>query len=218
MAGAAGDGKGQAARLGAEAPVAAARTEHGAEIALPADGHAQRTVDENLQFHTGAFPVDFRDFFQRQFACEHHPAEPGFFQRPHARGSMDARLGGSMQLQFRGALRHQARKAHILHQQGIHRQRAGSPHQRQRIVHFAVEQEGIDGKVNFYIPHVAVFHGGLQPLRIKIGSARAGAEPLRAEVDRVGSGADGGLQAFGRTGRCKDFRLTIHRSSSQKSS
>ena len=46
-------GKGQAAGLGAHAPVAAASPQHGAEVALPGHTHAQRPVDKGLQLDGG---------------------------------------------------------------------------------------------------------------------------------------------------------------------
>ena len=51
MAGAAGGGKGQPAGLGAHAPVAAAASQHGAEIALAGDRHTQRSVDKGFQLY-----------------------------------------------------------------------------------------------------------------------------------------------------------------------
>ena len=51
MPGAAGCGKGQAARLGALPAVSAAAAQYGAEPALARNTHAQRTVYKAFQFY-----------------------------------------------------------------------------------------------------------------------------------------------------------------------
>ncbi len=217
MARAAGRGKRKTARLRALAAVAAARAENGAEIALPAHGHALRAVDEDLQLD-GAGPVDGRDLRQGQLPREHHAPEPGPAKRLRPRGGVDARLGGGVQPKPRRAGAEQPRKAHILHQHGVHGQRAGGLRNPQGVRQLAVRQKRIEREIDPHAARVAVPDGRRQIPGVEVAGPRAGAEPPDAEVDGVRAGPHGRGDAFRRAGRREDFRLTYHRSFFQRSS
>ena len=123
MAGAPRRGKGQAAGLGAQAPVAAAASQQGAEQALPRNGHAQRPVDKALQLD-GAGLVDLLNLPQGHLPGEHGPLRPQVPQQLHPRRGVEAHLGGGVQGQLGRPLPQQREQPHVLHQHGVHRQGA----------------------------------------------------------------------------------------------
>ena len=103
IAGAALHREGQAAGLGALAPVSAAGAKHGAEIALSRDRHAQSAVYEYLQLDGGGV-MDFLDFLQGQLPGKHHSGKAGVIKRGGAGWCVNRHLGGGVQPDFRRRL------------------------------------------------------------------------------------------------------------------
>ena len=75
--------EGQAAELGALAPVGTAAEAGLADVALPAVTDAERSVHEDFERRLRAGLVDAGDVVQREFARQHHLAEACFAQETH---------------------------------------------------------------------------------------------------------------------------------------
>ena len=88
--------EGQAAGLGAQAPVAAASPQHGGEKALAAVTHAQRPMAENLQLHGGA-GAQVRDGIGGQLPGQHHPGHAQVGAGPDPVQAVDGHLGGGVE-------------------------------------------------------------------------------------------------------------------------
>ena len=58
----------------------------------------------------------------------------------------------------------------------------------------AVRDEGIERQVDPHAAHMAVAHRLRQLVQCEIARTCAGIEPLRAQIDRIGTVADGGVQ------------------------
>ena len=109
---------GQAAGLGAHAPVAAAPADDAGHEALPRVAHAQRPVDEHLDLNGGAL-ADIRDVPAGQLPGQHRPghAQPGGLLHPVQ--GVEGHLGGGVQRQVGGALAQRAHQPHVLHQHRV---------------------------------------------------------------------------------------------------
>ena len=100
--------KRQAAGAGTGAAVAAAAAQKGRHIALPADAHAQRAVNETLGLDAAVL-CDVLHLRQAQLPGQHHPGEAQLFQFQCALQAVHAHLGGAVAGQLRGDLSDEGR-------------------------------------------------------------------------------------------------------------
>ena len=131
---------GQAAFLRAVAAVGAAAGVRMANEALAAVGHAQRTVDEELEFRFLHFRGDGADLLQGEFACQYQLREPGILQEPRLLWGANVGLGAGMQLDGRQV---QFQQAHVLNNQGIHAGFVELPGLAPRRFQFVIPQDGV---------------------------------------------------------------------------
>ena len=116
-------GKGQPAGLGTQAPVAAAASQHGTELALPRHGHTQRPVDKAFQLHRAGLP-HFPDLPKAHLPGEHHALGAQLPQQLGPRRGVEAHLGGGVKGQLGRPLPQQGEQPHVLDQHRVHRQGA----------------------------------------------------------------------------------------------
>ena len=69
----------------------------------------------------------------------------------------------------------------------------------------AVRDEGIERQVDPHAAHMAVAHRLRQLVQCEIARTCAGIEPLRAQIDRIGTVADGGVQRIKGPGGGEQF-------------
>ena len=74
-------------------------------------------MNKYFERRVGTIPVNRRNLFQRQFACEHHLTETGLSQKLHFLRRTVIHLRTGMQ---RNGRKLQAGNPHILHDQCIH--------------------------------------------------------------------------------------------------
>ena len=195
---------GQAAGLGALAAVAGAAADDGRHIALAGIAHAQRTVDEDLDAH-GAVAADIGDLLARQLAREHHARKAERGKLAHALERVHRELGGGMQRQLRGDLAGKGRHAEVLHDEGVDACAGRGRDMLRDLRQLAVRDEGIERQVDPHAAHMAVAHRLRQLVQCEIARTCAGIEPLRAQIDRIGTVADGGVQRIKGPGGGEQF-------------
>ena len=148
--------EGQAAGLGAQAPVAAAPTEQRREITLAGYAPAEGAVDKYLQLTAEARAGG--DFLRRHLPGQDHPAKAGFPQPRDPLGSVAGELGGGMQGHLRGGGAQTPGEAPVLHDQRIHPSPAGLFRQAQGVVHLVVLNQGVHGQIHPRPPDMTKSH------------------------------------------------------------
>ena len=189
------DAVGQAAGLGAAAPVAGAAAQHGAHGALAGIAHAKGAVGEDLHLRrAGAY--DGLRVLPGALPGQHHPLAAVGGHLAAAAGGKEAHLGAGVEGQVRQHLAQQVKKAPVLHQHGIHAQAAGLPGRLGGTGQLPVTYEGVEGQKHPYAPLVAVCQGLGKLLVGKILGAAAGVEFPPPKVHGAGARLDGGAQGF----------------------
>ena len=196
---------GQAAGLGAGAPVAAAAPDEGAEFALAGVAHAKGPVAEDL--HLGGAGLAGRGgVLLGALPGDDHPLTAVLIQFPDAAASEHAHLGAGMEGQVRQGLPQQVEKAPVLHQDGVHPQAAGHPGGLQGQGQLPVRQQGVQGQKDPDAPDMAVPDGGGKFLIGEVFGAPAGVEISPAQIHRAAAALDGGPQRLRRSGGGKQFQ------------
>ena len=196
----------QAAGLRALPAIGAAPAPGLRREALAGVRHAQRAVDEDLQFAIGSF-ADGAHFGQRQLARQRDPADAEALRQAHAIGAGDAHLRAAVDFQVgRDLLRH-AHHAHVLHDQGV-RARLGNLRQRARgFVQFVVEDQRVESDVALDAAPVQGRHD-LRQFRQRKPHLGARREVFEPEIHGVRARLDRGAQLWPVSGGTHDFRFT----------
>ena len=115
---------GQAAGLGAGAPVAAAPADQGAHGALATVAHAVGAMDKYFGFNAfqGAYGGDL---FFGHFTGQHHALQAHFPGLQRAVCVVHSHLGAGVERQIRRSGAHSLQHAQILYQYGVHTDCAG---------------------------------------------------------------------------------------------
>ena len=117
---------GQAAGLGAGAPVAAASANEGAHFALAGVAHAESTMAKDLDLgETGL--ADGGGVLPGALPGEDHPLAAVHIDLVGAAGGKDAHLSAGVKGEVRQGLPQQGKQAPVLHQHGVHPETAGRP-------------------------------------------------------------------------------------------
>ena len=117
---------GQAAGLGAGAPVAAASANEGAHFALAGVAHAESTMAEDLDLG-GTGLADGGGVLPGTFPGEDHPLAAIPIDLVGTAGGKDAHLSAGVKGEVRQGLPQQGKQAPVLHQHGVHPETAGRP-------------------------------------------------------------------------------------------
>ena len=174
-----------AAGLGADTAVRAATRELLAQVALPAVAHAQRAVDEELQFAVDG-RADGPDLFERQLPLQHQARKAQGFQFPRPFGRPDGRLRGGVQLH--GRQRH-LKQAQILDDEHIDAGLIQLLHQRLRLRTLLVREERVDGGVDFGAIAVGIAAKAVDVFD-RIAGRRTGAEGWPGDINGIGTAVD----------------------------
>ena len=179
------------------------------QVALAADGHAQRSVAEHLQAHrssvgtrnrvVGDMPVDLGHLLHVQLACQHHHVGP---LRVEAYGLDIADVC------LRGYMHRYAHPAAVTNggdvggDDGGDSGRLGVVHDVVHTVDVGIIQDGVDGQV---CPHAGLVAPGGDGLHVgdrEVGTAAAAhVQSLDAEVDGIRPCVEGRRQRLPRPHR-----------------
>ncbi|CAN3974220.1 Aminopeptidase pepS, partial [Dysosmobacter welbionis] len=146
---------GQAAGLGAAAPVAGATPDQGAHLALAGVAHAQRPVGKDLHFHRAVF-TDRTGVLRRTLPGNDHPLAAVGGDLPGTAGGEQAHLGAGVEGQIRQRPAQQAEQPPVLHQHRVHPQAAGLNGCLQRLGQLPVRHQGVQRQKDPDPPLVAV--------------------------------------------------------------
>ena len=194
----------QAAGLRAVATVGAAPGLRVGNVALAGEGHAQRTVDEELDGRLG-FVGDGADFLQIQLAGQHQLRETGLVEELGPGQGADVGLGAGMQLNRRNIQLHHP---HVLHDQRIDPGVVQLVDQLARRLQLVVMQDGVDGGEDARVIAAGELHqlGDFADLVAGVVS-RTEARP--ADVYGVGAMQDGLPGDLYVAGRAEQFQMVL---------
>ena len=205
-------GEAQAAGLGAEATVAAAASHGGAEVTLAGDAHAQRAVDEHLEFEAGVpcrFP-DGEDFLIGQFPGQDRAGEPKARECPEPFRSHDRHLGGGMEFHAGGSGTDEGGNARVLDDECVDSKFACVFDEVHRQREFLVGDQRVQGQVHFDAPYMAVFDCLRQLLLREVFGVPSGIEVAGAQIDGVGTTFHSSPQSVHAPRGSQDFRPSVH--------
>ena len=195
---------GQAAGLGALAPVAGAGAHHRRKIALAGIAHAQGPVDEDLDLD-GAVAADIGDVLPAQLPGQHHPADAQGRSLLDALQRVDAHLGGGMDRHLGGHLPQQGHQAQILDDKGVHPGPDRRGNDRADLLQLPVRRQGIQREMDLNPPDMAITHSIRQLVQGKVLGVLPGIEGAGAQINRVGSTLDRRAQGVHGTGGRQQF-------------
>ena len=152
-----------------------------ADEALPAVGHAQRAVDEELDHRAVHLGCDRADLVQVQLARQHHLREARVLQEARLGRRADVGLRARVQLQWRQV---ELEQPHVLHDQRVDAGRVQLPGQAPRGLELVVAQDGVQRHEHARVEAVRVAAQALD-LGHRVGRLVARAEAGAADVDRV---------------------------------
>ena len=185
------DPVGQAAGLGAGAPVAAALTHHGAHLALSGVAHTKRAVDKDLDLG-GTAGADLPHLVPVQLPGQHHPFHAQGGGLVGAAQGEQAHLGAGVERHVRHDLPRQRQKPPVLHQYGVHAHGAGFFQGVRGLYQLPVGQQGVQRQKDPYTPQMAIRNRRRKFLVGEILGAAPRIERTEAHVYRVRAGLDGG--------------------------
>ena len=214
------------AGLGALAAIGGASTQRLAGQALAGVGHAERTMDEDLERHSrrrlpagrrlitagwsgpeGALrSLDGRDFPGRVFPGQHDKIGAQLFRESDTGCAGDRHLGGAMDRKVGRKRANEAADAHVLHNGGVDTGRDDAAQVILRLGEFIREHERVESHITSHAAAMQVRHELRQVGGGEVGRPHPGVEALQAEVDRVRPILDGRLGTFPVAGRCQYFR------------
>ena len=171
----------QAAGLGALAPVSAAPSDHGGEIALPGIAHAQRPVDKYLHLN-GAVLADIGDLVMAQLPGQYHPGDAHFRRTKYAVEIMHRHLGAGMNGHIRRQRPHQLTYPQILHQNRVYSSPGRLKDFPGNILQFPIQHQGIEGQVDLHPPYVAIAHPLVQLLQSEVFGVHTGIKAPAAQI------------------------------------
>ncbi|MCY1393481.1 hypothetical protein D9M71_83790 [compost metagenome] len=179
-------GVGQAAGLGAVAPIGAAAGLGVGDVALAGEGHTQGAVDEELDGRVG-FVGDGADLLEVQFAGQHQLGEAGLVEEFGALQGTDVGLGAGVQLDGRDV---QVEDPHVLHDQRVDAGVVEFVDQLACRLQLVVVEDGVEGDEHPHMEAVGELH---QPgdFRHFVAGVVAGAEARAADVHGIGAMQDG---------------------------
>ena len=190
---------GQAAGLGAHAPVPAPPPDDGGEKALAGVAHTQGPVYEHFNFN-GGVGADIGDLGPVQLSGEDHTLHAQVGAPQYAVQGMDGHLGGGVDLQVRGGLLEHPQYAQVLNQHRVHTHLTGLDGQLCRGGELPVREQGIEGQINFCTPKMAVRNRRRRLFLGKIFGAAAGVEVPESQIDGVRPVLHGGGYRLRRPG------------------
>ncbi|MND71125.1 hypothetical protein D3C80_626450 [compost metagenome] len=203
-----------AAGVGAGALVRIAFVDIAGQQAAAGVGHAQRTVDEDFQFHLRHLGADFGDLFQRQFTRQDHPRQahllPEFYRRPVYRICLHRQVD----IHLREGFTHHHDQAGIGHDQRV---RAHVDHG------FKIAQEGfqlgiVRGDIHYHVEAFSQRMGFVNSLRqilvVEFIVTYPQAVTRLACINRVGAIGKGVTHVFQRAGWGEEFRCKHNESRS----
>ena len=194
---------GQAAGLGAHAPVAAAAAHQAGKQALAGAGNAQRSMAEGLQFHAQTRALF--DFRKGHFPRQHGAIKAVGAQVFHALPVVHGHLRAGMQRKARRQTTHTGGYAQILHNHGI-RPRGGDfgnlLFQRRHLV-FAHQR--VERHMRAHAAGMTIGDRLLQAAFVEVVRAPTGVEQARAKVNRVRAVLNRGDERFHAPGGSKQF-------------
>ena len=204
-------GKAQAAGLGTEPPVPAASAHRGTEVALTGDAHAERSVDEHLEFEAGVLRglPDGEDLLEGQFPRQDRPGEPEVREGPEPFRRHDRHLGRGVEFHLRCSGPDQSGHAEVLDDQRVDTDGACGLYEVDRQREFLVGDQRVQGQVHFDAPYVAVFDCFCQLLVREVPGISSGIEVAGAQIDGVGTTFHSCPQSLHAPGRGKDLRTSV---------
>ena len=205
-------GKTQAAGLGTEPAVAAAAAHGGAEVTLTGDAHAERAVDEHLEFEAGVrgrLP-NGTDLFERQFPGQDRAGEPEVCQGAEPFRCHDRHLGGGVELHVRRGGADEGGNAQVLDDECIDTERTCGLDEVDRQGQFLIGDQRVQGQVHFDAPYMAVFDCFRQFLFREVPGVSSGIEVAGAQIDGVGTTFHSSPKSVHAPRGGKDFRPSAH--------
>ena len=195
----------QPAELGTLSTVRTAAVTGLTGVTLTAVAHTQGSMNKNFERRVGTIPVNRRNLFQCQFACEHHLTETGLSQKLHFLRRTVIHLRTGMQ---RNGRKLQTGNPHILHDQCIHTGTVQIPDHGFRVLKFVVFQNRIDGNINTRIVKMCIVHQGGNIFQ-RISSCRTGTETGSTDVNGIRSMINGFHAALQVPGWSQQFDRTL---------
>ncbi len=186
---------GEPAGLGALAAVGAPAAERLAREALAGVGHAERSVDEDLELERCLRP-DRRDLGHRQLPRDHDPLDPERLGEADRLRARERHLRRGVQGERRADLPHERRRPDILQEHGIDAGLGDGRHRVGEGVELVGEDERVERGIALEAPEVERPHQLRERLDGKVRRAGPRVEAdVEPEVDRVGAVLDGGPDA-----------------------
>ena len=151
--------------------------------------------------------LEFFEFAQTEFACEHHALDSEFAGKFHSLRRGDRHLRARVNRQLGHHLPREAHEAHVLHDERIHTRAAAVAQHLLSGVEFAGEDERVERHVSLHAMPVAEGHDLRQFLVAEIVRAQPGIEPRQSEINRVGTIRHRGTQAIPAAGGREEFGM-----------
>ena len=198
---------GQAAGLRALAAVGAAPAPGLRRETLTGVSHAQRAVNEDLEFAIGGGAYGAH-LVERKLTRQGDAARAQLLGQPHAVRAGDAHLGAGVDGQLRCDPPRQARDAQVLDDNGVRASLGDGCQAARRLRYFVVEDQGIEGDVALHAAPVQSGHD-LRQLGEREAYFGTRTEMVQSEIDRVRACLDGRAELRPKSGRTHDLRLGI---------
>ena len=189
-----------AAGLGTAATVAGAAADGGRQVALTGVAHAQGTVGKDFDLN-GGVGADVGDLLLAQLSAQDHAAHTQSGTDLDTGQRVDGELGGAVNGHAGGDLTAQPHYAQVLNDEGIHAGQGGLTDQLFQFGGLLVGNQGVQSQVNGNAADMAVLDCFGQGLQGKILGALTRIKNANAQIDRIGTVLNGGLQRFHGAGR-----------------
>ena len=206
------EGVRKAAGLGAFAPVGAAATEDLAGETLTGVGDAEGSMDKDLQREPGGIGGcgELGKFAQGKFPREDREVESLAAGEGDAFGRGQGHLGGGMELNLRANRLGEADEAEILDDESVNLRCGGEVEESFRLRKLRGEDKNVHCEVAASATGMEVFHDQRKIFLGEVFGAETRVEGGESEIDGVGAGGDGGLEAVPIAGWGKEFGPWTH--------
>jgi hypothetical protein len=203
---------GKPASLGTFAAVGAAAAEDFAGEALARVRDAEGSVDKDLQGEAVGVGRggELGQLPQGKLPGENGEVEALPAGEGDSLGRGEGHLGGGVEFHPRADGPGEADEAEVLHDEGIHPGGGGEPDEAYRLWKFGGKNQHIHGEVAPSTAGTEVGHHFRQVLFREVFGAEAGVESGQAEINGIGPGRNGGLEAVPVSGWGEKFGTRRH--------
>ena len=192
----------ESAELGTLAAVGASAEAVLRGVADARVAHAQGTMDKDLELQFGRSLVYLGYLVERQLASQHYSGETQRLQPQSLLCRSRVALGRGVYRQS-----HPSHQTHVLQQQGVHSCLAQLLCERQRVVHLAVVDDGVERDIDLGVKAMRIL---TQPADVvdRVAGCSAGAEACGTDIHGIGSAVDGCDATFQVLGGSQQFEFS----------